>query len=220
VTHELAARGVLARFVPAPRPEADLVVTTTRWHQHRVPGRVLHVVERLGAPLLYVIATQPAGDAGPRRLPVGEATVDLPLPPGWLVVPWLDTRDRRARFAAESWTGAALGLAVATAEAGPVPAGEGLREAVLREEVLGPPGPVLGRAALAAGLQRLAGGSGEGWYALRPDAGAPGGAWLVGAVRCGPHAVFFSATGGLEDLSALLAGLAGARPGPPSDRRP
>ncbi|HYN83452.1 MAG TPA: glycosyltransferase family 39 protein [Gemmatimonadaceae bacterium] len=42
----------------------NVILSITRWNQHlNYPGRVLHVVERMGTPLLYVIETNPAIEA-------------------------------------------------------------------------------------------------------------------------------------------------------------
>jgi hypothetical protein len=38
---------------------ADILLATTRFDRHKTPGRVLHVVERQGAALLYIIARWP-----------------------------------------------------------------------------------------------------------------------------------------------------------------
>jgi hypothetical protein len=45
------------RFVQVDRgAPADIILSITRWNQHRdYPGKVIHVVERMGTPLLYVI---------------------------------------------------------------------------------------------------------------------------------------------------------------------
>jgi hypothetical protein len=53
------------RFDPVRQPaRADVVLATTRWREHeRWPGTVLHVVEREGVPLCYVIGRAPS----PRR---------------------------------------------------------------------------------------------------------------------------------------------------------
>ncbi len=46
------------RFQPVPASmPADVFLATTRWSCHERPGKILHVVEREGVPLLYVIAT-------------------------------------------------------------------------------------------------------------------------------------------------------------------
>jgi hypothetical protein len=44
-----------------PEDDPDLFLATTRWNCHRVPGRVLHVVERRGTPLLYVLELRRRG---------------------------------------------------------------------------------------------------------------------------------------------------------------
>lgn len=55
--------GAASRFVNVGMEEdPDIVLATTRDHCHRaVPGRVLHVVERKGTPLLYVIERRARG---------------------------------------------------------------------------------------------------------------------------------------------------------------
>jgi dolichyl-phosphate-mannose-protein mannosyltransferase len=46
----------------SPREKPDVILATTRWNLHlKYPGRPLHVVERLGTPLLYVIETNQSG---------------------------------------------------------------------------------------------------------------------------------------------------------------
>ncbi len=58
-----------ARFLPVdPGARPHLMLATTRWSCHQlIKGRVLHVVERSGAPLCYVIEVQapPAAGAAP-----------------------------------------------------------------------------------------------------------------------------------------------------------
>lgn len=61
--------GAAVRFTSAPAEAAntggaDLFITVTRERKHeKVPGTVLHRVERQGAPLCYVIGLRPAGAA-------------------------------------------------------------------------------------------------------------------------------------------------------------
>jgi hypothetical protein len=45
-----------------PDDHPDLVLALTRWDCHKREGKVLHIVERQGTPLLYVIET-PAGQS-------------------------------------------------------------------------------------------------------------------------------------------------------------
>jgi hypothetical protein len=56
--------GAAARFVNVGMEEdPDIVLATTRDQCHRaVPGRILHVVERMGTPLLYVIERRSRGE--------------------------------------------------------------------------------------------------------------------------------------------------------------
>ena len=47
------------RFTPV-RDNADVVLSITRWDMHLShPGKVLHVVERMGTPLLYLVEVRP-----------------------------------------------------------------------------------------------------------------------------------------------------------------
>lgn len=51
----------MARFTPVDLSDApNIVLSTTRWNRHlKYKGRILHVVERLATPLLYVIEVRP-----------------------------------------------------------------------------------------------------------------------------------------------------------------
>jgi hypothetical protein len=211
VEHAVTAAGADGRIRLAEAWGADLYIATTRLFAHRAPGRVLHVVERMGAPLLYVIAPFPPALAGPRRLEAGDLTVDLPLPAGWFVEPNLTIGDRRTRFSARSKQGAEVELVVATPAAGPVASAEGLRtEAITESRRLG----------LGGGdPERLAGPAAEGWCVRRRHAIGRG-EQVVGAVRTGSAVVSFRARGAPDDVAALLEGLAAARQGPPPDRLP
>jgi hypothetical protein len=63
LTHLAAASG---SFEAVTRSEdADVFLATTRFNCHKLAGRVLHVVERQGVPLLYVVAPDHAQQAAP-----------------------------------------------------------------------------------------------------------------------------------------------------------
>jgi hypothetical protein len=72
-----------ARFVFDPTDDPDLRLASTRWFQHRASGRVLHVVERMGVPLLYVLQTF----ADPLVLEGGDEAVALSPSEGWSAMP-------------------------------------------------------------------------------------------------------------------------------------
>jgi hypothetical protein len=57
-TPALAAR--LAPGSPYSNPPARILLATTRYNCHKRPGKTLHVVERDGVPLVYVIEQAPA----------------------------------------------------------------------------------------------------------------------------------------------------------------
>jgi hypothetical protein len=66
--YELAKPSVLgARFESVDSMDsADVVLATTRWNCHRTrPGRIVHVVERQGVGLCYVIETHPTASGVP-----------------------------------------------------------------------------------------------------------------------------------------------------------
>lgn len=173
--------------------EPDLTLATTRWHGNRSPGRVLHVVERMGVPLLYVLGAPREGD--PLVLEGGDAAVALYAGSGWMARPVIEPGPDRAEFGLRR-TGAGAGRAeihLRTTANGGVP---GLEE--LRGEVI----------ALGASFLRV---SPE---ALAPEAvvGPRASGWLVvgGDTSGGPVSVV---AGGRVDGAAfvLVARLAGER---------
>ena len=48
------------RHVTAQEPH-DILLATTRWDCQKTPGLVIHVIDREGIPLLYVIRRDPPG---------------------------------------------------------------------------------------------------------------------------------------------------------------
>jgi len=213
VTHWLPAPGAWPRFLVAQPWEADVLLSTTRWFRHRAPGRVLHVVERAGAPLLYVIALPGPDEAGARRLEAGDATLDLPLPAGWSVDPSYRVGDARTRYGVTSVRGSELELVVMTPGNGAVSTDEELRQMVAaqcRREA--------GGAALAD-LERLEGPMARGWSARWRTAGGAE-ERLVAAVRTGAVAALVSGGCAPGEPADLLVGLAGARQGPAPERSP
>jgi hypothetical protein len=56
-----------ARFVNVrPNANPDVILSITRWNAHlKKRGKVLHVVERMGVPLLYVVEVSPQPSAIP-----------------------------------------------------------------------------------------------------------------------------------------------------------
>jgi hypothetical protein len=184
-------RAASETFSFAPVEPPDLRLATTRWFSHRATGRVLHVVERMGVPLLYVIATGARDDG--LVLEAGDRALMLPTPPGWYGVPELQPRDERACYLLRRDGGALqeVQALVMTPRSGPVPTLEQLRAdvAMLTAKLTGgssgtvEPQPIVG-----------AGAGARGWIATG-DPNAARGPLFVGAagVRVGDAAVILMA---------------------------
>jgi hypothetical protein len=84
------------RFTSDPLDVPDLRLVTTRWFEHRATGKVLHVIERMGVPLLYVIQTFPENE--PLVLEGGDAAVALAPADGWAALPKFRFGDDRDAF--------------------------------------------------------------------------------------------------------------------------
>lgn len=193
-------------------------VAGTRWLEHRATGRVLHVVERAGVPLLYVIDAAPSD--GPLVLEAGDAGVALSPAAGWSGVPRVERGSERAVYDLSRSHGAFVGaeLTVFSPRGGEVPALEELR------------GLVAASAASAAGLSpqdvrtsAVVGGEARGWLALvgPPQPGAP----FVGVAgaRVGPLAflVVGRFAGDRQETAQLLQEwIHGARLAAAAERRP
>jgi hypothetical protein len=77
---------------------ADVVLTTTRTYGHRTPGRVLHVIERLGAPLCYILALDLEQPLAWRAFEGGRSAVELQLPTSLLIRPSWEAGDPSALY--------------------------------------------------------------------------------------------------------------------------
>jgi 4-amino-4-deoxy-L-arabinose transferase-like glycosyltransferase len=193
---------------------ADVVLATTRWFRHRTPGRVLHVVERMGAPLLYVIDLDPAGLPAPRVLEGGDAAVELVLAPGALVRPKHALEHRRSLYELD-WPGEQswLELKLMTQATGGVPVDEELeRQVVAAARDWGFPPAMAREGPLPA--------TGVSWFTA--TAGSPGGGTLVAAAaRVGDSAVLVQgrSLGGPEAARRLLEAIRSLRPAGPDGRR-
>jgi hypothetical protein len=204
-----------ARFLFVPGDGATLHLATTRWFSHRSTGRVLHVVERMGVPLLYVIDT--ADDGGRLVLEAGDLALTFPPGSGWRGRAVPEAGDERARYALVRARGGtdAMDLLILTPRTGPVPDERQLREEVAaiarslpeaRRGMPGEPTPLRGPVA-------------RGWAA--PAGDSRSGATVAG-LRVGDAAVLVVARHASGDAGALelLDWLQGARLAPPPDRRP
>jgi hypothetical protein len=209
--HWLAAQDrARFRFTGDPLEVADLRLVTTRWFEHRATGKVLHVVERMGVPLLYVIQTFPEGE--PLVLEGGDAAVALGPGAGWSGLPQFRFGGARGAFLLRRSRGApAHGEArVLTPESGGIP-----DAAELRAQVAGLAGS--DRAALRA----VEGPASRGWLAVRAGTGAF-------AVQVGPPGAVAAAVvgsirfaGAPEDVEAELENwIRFARLAEGRDRRP
>jgi hypothetical protein len=195
VSHWIAGdRDAPPRFafdVPGP---PDLTLATTRWHANRGPGRVLHVVERMGVPLLYVLGAAREGD--PLVLEGGDAAVALYPGPGWTARPVIEPGPDRAEFGLRR-TGAAPGRAelhLRTPRNGGVPSVE-----ELRAEVVDLAASFLGASPDVIAPEAVAGPGARGWL-------------VVGGGKEGDPVS--AVAGGRVDGAAflLVAQLAGERP--------
>jgi hypothetical protein len=137
----------------------ELRLATTRWHQHRAPGRVLHVVERMGVPLLYIIDARPTG--GDVQLEAGDRSVTLRLPFGWSAEPEVRRDDELTRYVLRPGFGgyAEVSLTIVTPGTGAVP---GL--ATLRDEVVAQAGDLRGVNPEAIAPEPVVGPGGRGWF--------------------------------------------------------
>jgi hypothetical protein len=178
-----------SRFVfDAPGPP-DLRLATTRWFEHRATGRVLHVVKRMGVPLLYVIDPGP-GAGGPLVLEGGDLAVALPPAVGWTGVAVPRPGDERAVYELRRviGVGARAEVVVLTPRSGRVPSLEQLRaEVALAAESLGirqgevAPQPVVGPVA-------------RGWVVTSGDTAEEGAPSIaVAAARVGEGAILLRA---------------------------
>jgi hypothetical protein len=194
----------------------DVLLTTTRWFGHRTPGEVLHVVERMGVPLLYVIDV--CDTAGPLRLQAGTAAIELDAMPGWRVRREVRPGDRRARYAMTA--PARETEAHVAISAGP--AGEALAIDVLRRGVLEEASGTWGVDPRSLDAVPFAGPSSNGWVVSRSPELRRGGVqqFAIGAARVGRATVRFDASGDGHGVSALVAALATARLVEGAERRP
>ncbi len=210
--------GIRSRFAFAFDGPPDLRLATTRWFAHRATGRVLHVVERMGVPLLYVVETAPEG--GPLVLEGGDLAVALSPAAGWSGVAKIQPGDERATYALRRAGGApALAMVrVLTPRQGRVP---NLDQ--LRAEVAGLAAEFLGERTDAIEPQPVVGPYASGWV-VGSEAGAPAGSPFaaVAAARVGGAALVLVAryASGPEGSSReLLEWMRGARLADPADRR-
>ncbi|WP_277957550.1 hypothetical protein, partial [Anaeromyxobacter oryzisoli] len=207
-----------SRFVFELGGPPDLRLATTRWFEHRSTGKVLHVVERMGVPLLYVIETAPEG--APLVLEGGDLAVALPPAPGWggmaRVEPGLDRagyalrRLRGAPAQAEAW--------ILTPRSGGVPS---LEE--LRGEVAGVAATLLGGSPGDFDAQPVVGPGASGWVVTSAFAASPGAPFVaIAAARVGGAALLLVAR--YEDdpeasSREVLGWLRGARLADAAERR-
>lgn len=208
--------GARGRFAFDPPGVPDVTVATTRWHANRTPGRVLHVVERMGVPLLYVIAA--ARDGDPVVLEGGDAAVALYPADGWWARPVIEPGPERAEFALRH-VGASgrAEIHLRTPRNGGVPGLEDLRAEVVElaaSFLRAPPDdlapePVVGPAA-------------RGWLVVGSDAGG-GPVSLVAGGRVDGAAFLLVARLAMERPAAaaeVRRWLERARPAVPEERRP
>lgn len=198
----------------------DLRLATTRWLQNRSTGRVLHVVARMGVPLLYVIESLPGG--GPLVLEGGDRAVALPDGAGWAGVPWVERGGTGAVFVIDRVFGppGQVEARLTTPRSGSV---KGLEE--LRAEVLDLGRTLPGLAEATAAPMPVAGPDAKGWVLASGEAGPRDGApsVAVAAARVGDSAVVMVARvygepGGAGPL--VTEWIRGARPAVGAERRP
>jgi hypothetical protein len=184
----------------------DLFLATTRWFEHRRPGRVIHAVERMGATLALVVDLRSPAPVAPRRFQGERRAIDLPLPAAWWATPRIEPGPTRYDYALGTPDGAMEAELSFAEDSAPSPTLEQLRA------------EVSGRAFPGAELTPLAGGQARGWVAvaLRPGMGS-----AVGAARIGGAVVRFQARGrgagaeqGLAQLLDLLGRSVEAEPDP------
>jgi hypothetical protein len=188
----------------------DLRLATTRWFEHRATGRVLHVVERMGVPLLYVIDAAPEG--GPLVLEGGDAAVALPSAGGWSGFPRIAAGDDRAVYTLYRTRGdpAQAEVQVLTPQHGGVPTVE-----QLRDEVAGLAAMLLGARPDAVEPQPVVGPDARGWVVTS-------GAAAVAAARVGGAAFIVVARYASDPEGSsreLLEWIRGARLAGGADRR-
>jgi hypothetical protein len=215
VASDPAARG---RFSFAEVEPPDLRLATTRWYAHRATGRVLHVVERMGVPLLYVLDTALAGGA-PLVLEGGEFGVVLPPTAGWSGTPQVEAGRERAVHVLSRVIG--------------VPARVEVRFWPAREDA--PDADALGREATSLASRELGALPEE--LDVRPLAGPNARGWIVTRRAGAERGVSFAAVAALrvEDAAIsiiarydadpegsaweLMRWLSGARLAAPEERR-
>lgn len=210
-----------ARFVfqlAAPGPPPDLRLATTRWFEHRATGRALHVVERMGVPLAYVIDTAP--EVGVLVLEAGDAAVALSPAAGWSGTPRIDAGADHAFYTLDRTRGAPAQaeVRVLTWQNGGVPSLE-----QLRGEVAGLAADLLGARPDAIEPQPVVGPAASGWV-VTTGAGAPPDVpfGAVAAARVGDAAIVVVAryAGDAQGSSReLLEWIRGARLAGVAERR-
>jgi 4-amino-4-deoxy-L-arabinose transferase-like glycosyltransferase len=206
------------RFAFEESDAPDLRLETTRFFAHRATGKVLHVVERMGVPLLYVL--EPFAKDTPMVLEGGEGAIALSPAGAWVgtpaIVPGVPEPEFRLRRVlgtpaeADAW--------LLTRATGGVPEAEDLRDDVAR----------LAAARLGTGPevepQKIAGATATGWIVVGRPGARPGFPFCAAAgVRFGDAALLLVArfAGDPEASSReLLWWLRGARPALPAERRP
>jgi hypothetical protein len=194
----------------------DLRLATTRWFEHRATGRVLHVVERMGVPLLYVIDATSEG--GPLVLEGGDAAVALSPGTGWSGVPAIDVGPDRAAYTLHRRRGlpAQAEVLLLTPGSGGVPSLEQLRAEVARmaAERLGAPPE-------AIEPQPVVGPDARGWVVTAGGASAGATSAAIGAARVGGAAFVVIARYADERQGSreLLEWIRGARLADPAERR-
>jgi hypothetical protein len=193
----------------------DIFLATTRWFGHRTPGEILHVVERMGAPLLYVIDVRDA-PGRPLRLEAGDGAVEMDAMSGWRVRPEVGLGDRHARYV---MTGPeerpVVNLVIAIEPEGRAFSPDALRSAVLHEAA-----GAWGMDPSGLTVMPFSGPSSSGWVVsivLR----LPGmqQELTIGAARVGRAVMHFDAEGDGGGIAVLLATLATARPREADGRR-
>jgi hypothetical protein len=208
----------LSRFVFERAPLADLRLATTRWFEHRATGRVLHVVERMGVPLLYVIDT--SSDGGPLVLEGGDAAVALSPGAGWAGIPRVDVGLDRAAYTLFRTRGAfaEAEVLVLTPGNGGVPTLDQLRAELARMAA-----ERFGARPDAIEPQPLVGPDARGWV-VTSAAVAPTGTLLggIGVARVGGVAIIVDARFASEPQGSLvlLDWIRGARLANGAERRP
>jgi hypothetical protein len=207
-----------SRYTFAPSPRPDLMIALPRWYEHRTPGKVLHVVRRMGVPLAYVLDVRP--DGGETVLEGGDFALTLDVPPGWSGrAAFVPDRDfARYAFTADGPPRSELTLALLTPGSGPVPA-EGDLElmALERAQALAP------SSSRALVFERIVRPTVLGGFTVAPAESAEGFATVaVSALRVGPAALLaeLRTTGSEEETARELRSLlAGVRPATPENRR-